>query len=184
MKRILIVSLLLAVSMQAQAGFWEDISNFFSSSDNSGAEAATPTPQAVQTGLKLLPLLTQILGVTTGQAEGGMGAILQASRELLSGTEYGVLIDAIPNMDSLLKAAPAITDTTNSEGGMLGSALKIASEYSDTAKTGSQLVAQFQALGMSAEMIPKFANVASDYLQKTEHKEAANVLTTGLANLL
>jgi hypothetical protein len=176
--------LLLATSMPAQGGLWEDISNFFSSSDSGSSEVATPVPQAVQTGLKLLPLLSQILGVTSGQAEGGMGAILQASRELLSGTEYGVLVDAIPNVNSLLKAAPAISENSGGDGGILGSALKMASEYSDTAKTGSQLVSQFQALGMSADMIPKFANVTSDYLKNTEHNEAANVLTAGLASFL
>lgn len=184
MKRTLCIALLTTLSFQAQAGLWDSISSFFGGSDNSPATQAVSQPDLAQTGLQLLPLLTQQLGVSSAQAEGGMGALLQAAKILLSQTDYAVLAQAIPNSTNLLAAAPDFSATSKTEPGLLGSALAVASEYSETAKTGKQLISQFQSLGLNADMIPQFTNIASDYLKQTNNAEASGLLTSAFSALL
>lgn len=197
MKKILFVIILGAFSLQANAGFWDSIGGFFSGSGDSAetpatssqittpnSTAAAVSPSMVQTGLQLLPLLTKTLGVSNNQAEGGMGAILQVAKTLLSGTEYGSLVNAIPNVDSLLAAAPALAQSSKSQGGLLNSALDMASEYSETARTGSQLVSQFQSLGLKPDMIPKFSEVTSNYLKQSDNAGAGALLTTAISSIL
>lgn len=190
MKKSLCIALLASISLQAHAGFWDSVTGFFSSPEpnstaqSPAAQTTSSAPNLMQTGLQLLPLLTQQLGVSNAQAKGGMGALLQATKILLSGTDYAALAQAIPNTDALIAAAPNVAKTTQDDNNLLNSALKMASEYSDTAKTGSQLVSQFQSLGLSADMIPKFTGVANDYLKQTDSADAAQLLTSALSSFL
>lgn len=182
------VSLLCA---QAHAGLWDTISGWFGGGEKPSAEqteqqasaaadeAANKTSDMVQKGIQLIPLLTSTLGVSDGQAKGGMGAILQAAQVLLSGSDYGTLLKGIPNAASLLDAAPKLTGATaDKAGGLLDTAMQAAAEQSDTVKAGSQLLSQFKQLGLGADMIPKFTQTANQYLQQNDQTEAASLIET------
>jgi hypothetical protein len=148
---------------------------------NVGASAAGGS--MAQTGLQLLPLLTQSLGVTGAQATGGMGALLQAAQLLLSGTDFGVLAKAIPGAETMLSAAPAVMAAANGGGmgGMMNSAMKMVGDQSPQVKAGAQLLGQFKSLGMGAEMLPKFSDVGSNYLKQNGNAEASVLFITAIS---
>lgn len=192
MKKILSIALICTISTQAHAGIWDTITGFF----GGGEEVQTQTTPKIEepkadaslltTGLQLLPLLTQTLGVTDGQAKGGMGAILQASQALLSKTEYGKLLGAIPNAQGLLAAVPALTGNQKDgdmKSKLISGAMGAAGETGGALKQGAELVSQFKSLGLGADMIPKFGNVAGDYLKTTDQPETSNLLTGALSQL-
>lgn len=187
-KSAVLVVALGAASMQANAGIWDSITSFFGSSEEEKVAEAAPAAEKAEsglmnTGLQLLPLLTQQLGVSGDQATGGMGALLQAAQALMPGTDFGKLSQMIPGASSLLSSAPALTDG-DSGGGLTGSVMKMAAEQSDTAKAGMQLVSQFKSLGMGADMIPKFTGVAESYLKQSDDPGTADLLTSALSNIM
>jgi hypothetical protein len=140
------------------------------------------TADATQSAMALIPMLTQGLGVTEAQATGGMGSILQAAKGLMSGTDFGTLSSAIPNANSLLSAAPKVAPAK--KGDLLGGAMDMAGQLGKNTQIGQQLLSQFKSLGLSPDMISKFADVAVGYLQKGEVPQAADLLNTALSSVL
>lgn len=178
--KIMAITLLLAsISTQAHASWWDSIVSFFG-----GEETAEESANAdlVKTGLSLLPLLTQKLGVTESQAEGGMGALLQAAQLLLSNSEFSQLSSAIPAANSLMSSAPKAS--SGGTGDLTGALVGFAAEQSETVKAGTQLVSQFESLGLGADMIPKFSGVAEEYLKKSDKADTASLLTTAISSIL
>tara|TARA_R110000772_G_scaffold63105_1_gene141499 strand:+ start:1078 stop:1779 length:702 start_codon:yes stop_codon:yes gene_type:complete len=161
------------------------ISSSVSLDANTAAAAnQTATGSMIQTGIQLLPLLSQTLGVSTSQATGGMGALLQTAQSLLSGNDFNVIANAIPGASGLLNAAPAVTAAAKGEGGLLGSAMKMATDSNPSLKAGAQLVSQFKSLGMGAEMIPKFTDVGSNYLKQNGNPEASILLDAAISGAM
>ncbi|MBB5187165.1 hypothetical protein HNQ57_001428 [Zhongshania antarctica] len=159
------------------------ISSSVSLDANTAAAAnQTATSSMIQTGIQLLPLLSQTLGVSTSQATGGMGALLQTAQSLLSGNDFNVIANAIPGANDLLSAAPAVNAVIN--GGMLDGAMKMVTDSNPSLKAGAQLVSQFKSLGMGAEMIPKFSDVGSNYLKQNGNAEASILLDAAISGAL
>jgi hypothetical protein len=183
MKKIFAISLLACISLSAHAGFWDSLFGGGKKAAPAPApvvqSAPAPTPakssSRVETGLQLLPLLTQSLGVSGEQATGGMGSLLQAAQILMANNEFSAIAEAVPGTESLMKAAPVVKEVI-AGGGMMNNAMSMASKYSPEAKAGTELVSQFRTLGMGPEMIPKFADVGSDYLNKTGNPELGMLL--------
>ena len=111
-----------------------------------------------------------------------MGALLQTAQSLLSGGDFSVIANAIPGVRGLLGAAPAASASAN--GGLLGGAMKMATDASPSLKAGAQLVSQFKSLGMGAEMIPKFSDVSSNYLKQSGNAEASVLLDAAISGAL
>lgn len=182
MKKILFAVGIAMLCTQAQADWWDSITDFFGGEEEiheqaTASSSENTTADMIQKGIALIPLLTQNLGVSDGQAKGGMGSILQAAKLLLSGTEYGTLLNSIPNASALLELAPALSQKGDSESaGLMDMAMKAASENSDSVKAGAQLLSQFKSLGLSADMIPKFTETAGQFLKQTDASEAASLL--------
>lgn len=176
MKKMLCIALVGLVSAQVHAA------------DNAVKEQLTPTEAGsssiAETGLALVPMLTQSLGVTEAQATGGMGSIFQAAKGVMSVGDFSSLSKAVPNMSTLLAAAPAIAAPKKSGGSLLNGAMDAASKYGANTKVGTQLLSQFKSLGLSPDMISKFSNVAMSYLQKGEMPQTADLLSTALSGVL
>lgn len=183
MKKILFVIVVSIACTQAHAGWWDSITDFFGGDQpNQTQTASTPSDKTsgmIQKGVALIPLLTQVLGVSENQAQGGMGSILQAAKILLSGTEYETLINSIPNASSLIDMAPK---SDSEAGGLMNKALSALGENNETIKAGTQLLSQFNSLDMSADMIPKFTETAGQFLKQSNASEAASLLKQ-LSNL-
>lgn len=184
MKKIIGLILLSTAISPLNAGMLDSVSGLLSSQSTTTtqSEAPTNTQTLIKTGTALLPLLTQSLNINNLQAEGGLGSLLQAAKTLISNDQFALLAKSIPSIDKLLAAAPAIK-TNNTDSSMLGSALKMAKQYSANTETGAQLQQRFQSLGLSTEMIPQFTQITSDYLSQNDNAEAANILSAALTKL-
>jgi hypothetical protein len=134
-------------------------------------------PVGAQSG-GLVNLLTGNLGVTTPQAEGGAGAIFSYAKQKVSPDEFTKVAGAVPEMDSLLKAAPQ----TQTSG--LGKAIGGTSSMlgGGAAKVGglASVGDSFSKLGMQPEMVNKFIPTILQYVESNGGATAKNILAAAL----
>lgn len=189
-KKVLAAAILISATSVANAGFFDSL---FGGSDDEAVEkvkevVATPAAESSSTMEKaasvasgLLPSITEKLGVTDTQAEGGMGSLMQLAKSSLSTTEFSELSDSVPNMSSLLAAAPALTsgDSVGGAADLLSKAGGAASSLGGLAT----LTEQFKSLGLSSDMISQFATVAMNYFSK-DGSGAGELLQKGLGSIL
>lgn len=185
-----LLPLLLFTSLQAHAGWFDFLSGSdketqgSQSTEQSSAppevEQASGIAQTLSDATPLLSSLSKQLGVSDTQASGGMGALLQVAQSTLSSSDFSTLSQSIPDMDTLLKAAPAVME----EQGMMGGLLKKASEYNESAKLVSQVTSQFDALGLDMSMIPKFIEVVQNYFSDSNNQATTDLFTKGMEALL
>ncbi|MGH1372279.1 MAG: DUF2780 domain-containing protein [Cellvibrionaceae bacterium] len=180
---LIIAAVALTLSAHTHAGWFDSL--FGGSSEP--AEAVTETveaPAATQAldALAMIPMLTDSLGVTEKQAEGGMGSLFNLAKESLSQDQFGELSNALPGIDQLLGAVPAVSESAQSDSG-LGGLLNSAAQYSDSLKAVNQVSQQFQALGLDPQMIMQYMQVAQQYLNTPQGQQAKQLLMDGLAGL-
>ena len=109
----------------------------------------------------LVNVLSNDLGVTEQQAAGGSGAIFSYAKQRMSAADFSQLSSAIPGLDGLLAAAPAVEPQGGAAGSMLG---KAGSLFGGSASGLGQLGGSFAKLGMSPDMVSKFAPVILQYV--------------------
>ena len=200
MKKTLLVSaILLSSSNMAHAGFFDFLFGNKEEEKQAQVEVQTPAPEtspsktvqpstvpaasstmesATSMAMGLLPFLTSELNVTETQAEGGMGSLLQVAQGALSSGEFSQLSKGIPGMESLLAAAPALGSKSaggNALSGMLANAGGMAAGLGSMSK----LTEQFEALGLSPDMIMQFATIAIDYFSNTSSAASEGTNNTG-----
>ena len=105
--------------------------------------------------------LSNQLGVTESQATGGTGAILAFAQQRLVAGDFDLVAKAIPGSEQYLGLAKQL----------LG-----AVPISD--KAGLQ--SAFSKLGMSPDMVDKFAPIVTDYVGKGGGDQAKNLLASVL----
>lgn len=120
-------------------------------------------------GADLVSLLTSELGVTKDQAQGGAGAIFDFAKGKLSADDFSKIADAVPNMDSLLKAAPAA-------GG--GLTKKLGSLTGGGSSLGglASLAGSFSKLGLNADMVSKFVPQILSFVESSGGQGVMKVL--------
>lgn len=187
--KILAAGLLLSVTQVANAGFFDFLSG--GKEEAPAVEAQTEAAVEKETASNLamassmaegvLPLLTQQLGVTERQAEGGMGSLMQMAKSALSEGEFAQLSSGVPNMDSLLAAAPVLSGEGGS--GAMSDLLSSATGAASSLAGIAQLSQQFESLGLSPEMIAQFANIAISYFSQSGADTGA-LLQKGLSSIL
>lgn len=194
-------SILFCMSPAAKAGIWDSITGLFSDEEEQpvaekvdtqaaeleAAEPHTETETAkadsglLQQGLKLMPFLVQQLGISNDQAGGGLGALLQAASSMLPQGESSSLMAAIPGAQKYLDMVPSVAD--EKEPSLAGSALDVAGKMGKNAGVAKNLMTQFEALGMSSDMIPKFSQTTQKYLDQSDEGEASELLQQSLSGL-
>ena len=105
----------------------------------------------------LTSTLVNRLGVTETQAAGGVGSILAFAQQHLAAGDFDLVAKAIPGADKYLGMAKQLL------GGV---------PVSD--KAGLQ--GAFSKLGMSPDMLSKFAPIVTDYVGKAVCQQAGNLL--------
>jgi hypothetical protein len=105
----------------------------------------------------LISALTKQLGVSNAQAEGGTASILALAQQKLAAGDFDSIAKAIPSSDKYLAVAKQV----------LGGA-------GITDKAGLQ--SAFSMLGMSPDMVGKFAPIVTDYVGKAGGDRAKNLL--------
>jgi hypothetical protein len=122
-----------------------------------GACAQMDSMMGTSSGSSLPSTLTKQLGVTDGQAAGGVGAILAFAQQRLAAGDFDLIAKAIPGSETYLGMAKQL----------LGGA-----GIND--KAGLQ--SAFSKLGMSPNMVSQFAPIVTDYAGKMGGDQASKLL--------
>jgi hypothetical protein len=150
----------------------------------------TQTTQTIQSGARsvtginstavqgnLTDTLVKNLGITKEQAQGGAGAIFQVVKGKLDAGQFAALSKTVPEMDSLLSAAPkqsgALSGLAQDASSTLGEAN---SPYGNLAG----LAATFQTLNLSPDKIDEFVPVVVDYVSAKGGALTGNMLQSAL----
>jgi len=110
----------------------------------------------------LISMLTSKLGVTDGQAKGGMGSLLTLAKEKLSGGDFGKLTALLPQASKYMDTAKqlgAVAGPLKNLGGLNGALSK---------------------LGMKPDTVSKFVPTVADYVGKLGGDSAKNLLLGAL----
>ena len=126
----------------------------------------------------LVNLLVQQLGVTQTQAQGGTGALFSLAKEKLSPKEFGQVADTVPEMETLLEAAP---HKKSGLSDLLGKGSSLFSgETKQNLEGGLDLADSFSQLGLSPDMMSQFVPVILDYVQSKGGDTVKNLLAAAL----
>ena len=139
-------------------------------------------------GIDLASLISTVsdnLSVSETQSEGGIASIMNYVQGNLSGADYAQLANSIPGIDALLEDVPSLSgNSAASSSSSLSGLLNKASEYSSTLKSVNDLKQQFEALGLSTDIIASFVTQISSYLNVNADEETQALFKSGLDNLL
>jgi hypothetical protein len=144
--------------------------------DVSAAQKAAAAAAGAE-GADLSSLLTSELGVTETQAQGGAGAIFRQAQQNMPEDDFGTLRKSVPNMDTLLSAAPPVG---SGEGGLLKKGLSMAGDSAGGLGSLTELAGVFGKLGLSPEMVGKFVPLIANYVQSSGGDGAMNLLMNAL----
>lgn len=108
---------------------------------------------------ELIDMLTQSVGVTAPQAEGGAAVLLKAAKDKLGGGEFDQLLGGVPGLGDLMKKAPA---AGGGLGGMLGG---LAGAMGGNAGLIAAILGGFGKLGLTADHAKKFVPVIMAFLK-------------------
>lgn len=124
-----------------------------------GSGCATAGLPSGITSNPLVGALTSGLGVNPEQAVGGTGAMMGLAQSKLSPDQFGSITSAVPGLGDITKAA----------GPLLGG-----SSMSSLA----DVQGAFSKLGMSPEMVGKFAPIIGDAISKGGGSQVAGLFTS------
>lgn len=152
------------------------------------SSSLTEMATSATSNIDLASLVSSVAGnlnVTENQSEGGIASIMNYVQGNLSGADYAQLASSIPGIDSLLEDIPSLSgNSAASSSSSLSGLLNKASEYSSTLKSVNDLKQQFEALGLSTDMIASFVTQISSYLNVNADEETQALFKSGLDNLL
>lgn len=126
--------------------------------------------------MDLVGLLTKNLGVTDQQAEGGAGAIFNSAAQQMSAEDFAKVSDAMPEVGSLIAAAPAADTGSGTLGGLSSTLSKSGGGMASLA----DLAGSFSKLGLSSDMVGKFIPIVLEYAQAQGGDEIAGLLKMAL----
>lgn len=127
--------------------------------------------QATAQDDSLVSVLTDELGVSSAQASGGAGAIFEYAKDNLDADDFATIAKGIPEMDSLLDAAPEVD--RDSRFGRASSRLR---DFDSSLGDLAGLAASFEELDMYPEMLENFLSVVNDYVDSESGERAAELL--------
>jgi hypothetical protein len=133
------------------------------------------TSAVASAGSGLITQLSKGLAISPTQAKGGAGTLFSLAKSRLTENEFSKVSSSVPNMGSLLKAAPPLThqsDFSSLESelpGSMGSMGRMA-----------EAAEAFHKLGLSPEMAGKFLPIMSKYVESRGGSESAGLLEKAL----
>ena len=170
---LLIVVSAFAFSPPSHAEGWLDsIKSMF------GIQAETP---AIPNITDMISSVSESVGIDEAQAKGSLASVFNYAKKNITAEQFRGLSDSLPGLDSLMGAVPDISGM-KSEGG-LGGLMDKAANYNTSLKAVNDLKKQFEALGLSPEMIMQVVNGAKAYLDTDEGQKIKEQLMKGLNTL-
>ncbi|MBN26308.1 MAG: hypothetical protein CL578_14805 [Alteromonadaceae bacterium] len=153
-----------------------------------GNTGSTQTSQVEASGASesldiasLVSMVSDNLGVSEEQSQGGVASIFDYAKENLSSGEYTELASNLPGLDSLMDYVPEVSADSSSNSSAVSGLLNKASEYSSSLSSINELKKQFEALGLDADMISSFVTQINAYLSGDSDTQA--LLQSGLGKL-
>jgi hypothetical protein len=122
---------------------------------------------------ELIGALAKEMGATVPQASGAAGALFGLAKTKLSPADFTKVAGAVPGIDALLAAAPAVAGTAGS--GAAGALAKAAGGASGLGGLAAVLPA-FDKLGLKPEMVMKAVPILTNYVTKSGGKDIAALL--------
>lgn len=174
--RILLCSVLATLSLQAvaESNPLQTLNNIMNTKkaveqtvQSAPATAQQAATSELQTYADLLSGLATTTNTDTQKVEGGLGSLLSLAKGTLGTNEFSQLSQAFPDTQKLLSMAPAVASQETS--GLKSAASMLLGGKADSAintlDKATQVKQQFDALGMSADMIPQFITMTQSFLQ-------------------
>ncbi len=185
---ILVSSLLFSVASHAEESWFDSFKSMLglgASAEESAAESAAEASAAIEAATLsmtgMISALTENLELNSDQVEGGLASLMNYVKNNVSSDKFSALSSSLPGLEQVLTAVPEITAVA--DGGMAG-LLSKASEYSSKLKDLNAVKQQFEALGLSPDMISAFVEQAKAYLDTPQGQEAKALLTSSLSSLI
>jgi hypothetical protein len=137
------------------------------------AKAATEAAAAAaKASPDLVKALSTELGATPEQSAGAAGALFSVAKTRLKPEEFTKVSNAVPGMDSLLKAAPA-----PGGGGALGG---LAKSVGGSAGSMAAAASAFSSLGLKPELVAKAIPVLTSFVSKSGGAAVGSLLAGAL----
>ncbi len=124
--------------------------------------------------MELVQLLTNQLGVTEEQAQGGSGLLFKMAKDKLGSGDFGELASAVPGIENLISAAPA-PQTGGISGALGGLAGSMGGGLGQLGALAS-LAGSFQKLGLDPSMVSKFIPIVTSFVQSQGGDSVAKIL--------
>jgi hypothetical protein len=157
-----------------------ETSDAVQSIENIATDEAVSTDAAATTGaMDLVKMLTSQLGVTENQAAGGAGSLFAMAQGLLSESDYGQVAAAIPGIGDLIKAAPAVSESTAKQSDKMSGltqGLGSLTKAVDSAGKYTAVYDQFKQLGLSTDMVSQFVPVILSFTESAGGESVMNIL--------
>lgn len=131
--------------------------------------ASEAASAAAKASPELVGALSKEIGATPEQAAGAAGALFGVAKSRLKPEEFTKVSGAVPGMDALLKAAPAMGGAAGGLGSLAGSAGGLASAAS-----------AFSKLGLKPDMVAKAVPVLTSFVGKSGGAGVASLLAGAL----
>ncbi len=112
--------------------------------------------------MELLQLLTENLGVSEEQAQGGAGLLFKLAQDKLGSGDFQQVADSVPGIEDMLSAAPS------EGGGLMGKIGGLMSSFGGGGgKLGdlASLAGGFSNLNLDTDMVGKFIPVILSFVQ-------------------
>ena len=183
------ISLSFATTIAAESLNMDSVSGGLSSVQKSAATAqqTVDTGKQISTlgataadaasGANLTDTLVNKLGISSAQAAGGAGAIFKAAQGQLDAGQFAQLSSAVPEMDSLLSAAPKPSGSTAS---LIGGASSMLGDNASSYGNLASLASSFNDLNLSPDMVDQFVPVVVDYVKQRGGDMTGDILQSAL----
>ena len=125
----------------------------------------------------LTDTLVKKLGISSEQAQGGAGALFQLAKSKLDAGQFAELSKAVPEMDSLLSAAPKQSGALS---GLAGGASSVLGEANNPYGNIAGLASTFKVLNLSPDGVDEFVPVVVDYVRAKSGALTADMLQSAL----
>ncbi|PKG55694.1 hypothetical protein CXF83_03340 [Shewanella sp. Choline-02u-19] len=119
------------------------------------------------------------LGLSQGQAEGGLGSLLSLAQSSLGSSDFSSISDSIPGIDGLLGAVPEL----DNDSGMSG-LLSKAGGLGDSLQGGAMVYDAFEKLGISKDLAAPMIDIVKGYLDTNGTSGTSDLLMKGLGAIL
>ena len=146
---------------------WGTLQTVSAGGGRQDAPAASAALAAAKASPEIVGALSKEIGATPEQAAGAAGALFGVAKSRLTPSDFSQIEKAVPGMDALLKAAPALG------GGAM-------SQLAGAAGGLTTAAASFTKLGLTPEMVAKAVPVLTAAVTKAGGSSVGNLLAGAL----